>query len=70
MPLTIHNVFDCVKDQSEAPVKAVTKGLYIIEIIVFFVALIVLLIIFIIMKKGEENPEQGVTFGADATTQF
>lgn len=70
VPLTIHNVFEYVKDQSEAPVKVVTKGLYIIEIIVFFVALIVLFIIFIIMKKGEENPEQGVTFGADATTQF
>lgn len=70
VPLTIHNVFDYVKTQSEAPVKLMTKGLYIIEIVVFFVAVIVLMIMFFIMKKGEENPEQGVTFGNDATTQF
>ena len=70
VPLTIHNVFDYVKAQSEAPIKTVTKGLYIIEVIVFFIAVIVLLIMFFIMKKGEEHPEQGVTFGTDATTQF
>ncbi len=70
VPLTIHNVFDYVKTQSEAPVKLMTKGLYIIEIVVFFVAVIVLLIMFFIMKKGEEHPDQGVTFGNDATTQF
>ena len=70
VPLTIHNVFDYIKVQSEAPVKLMTKGLYIIEVIVFFIAVIVLLIMFFIMKKGEEHPEQGVTFGNDATTQF
>lgn len=70
VPLTIHNVFDYVKTQSEAPVKLMTKGLYILEIVVFIIAVIVLLIMFFIMKKGEEHPEQGVTFGNDATTQF
>ena len=70
VPLTIHNVFDYVKTQSEAPVKLMTKGLYILEVVVFIIAVIVLLIMFFIMKKGEEHPEQGVTFGNDATTQF
>lgn len=70
VPLTIHNVFDYVKDQSEAPVKTMTKWLYILEVVLFIIAAIVLLIMFFIMKKGEENPEQGVTFGNDATTQF
>ena len=70
VPLTIHNVFDYVKDQSEAPVKLMTKGLYILEVIVFIITAIILLILFFIMKKGEGKPTEGVTFGEDATTEF
>lgn len=70
VPLTIHNVFTYVQEQSVAPIKLVTKGLYIIEVIVFIIAAIILLIMFFIMKKGEGKPSEGVTFGADATTEF
>lgn len=70
VPLTIHNVFSYVKDQSEEPVKVMTKVLYIVEVVAFLIGIIILIILFFVMKNGEEHPEQGVTFGNDATTQF